>query len=152
MFEMMYIGTKSLMYSAQEAADEEGETLSSFQIGLTVAIAIVFSLGIFVLLPYALTNFAGLQEDTRPILFNLVDGIFKLAILILYIYLIGLMDDMKRVFQYHGAEHKAVHVYEQTKGFSRKEALNTRRLMGFPNSTGAPKTRLYSVDFSVRGS
>ncbi|MFO7711033.1 MAG: DUF1385 domain-containing protein [Candidatus Woesearchaeota archaeon] len=115
LFEMMYLGTKSLMYSAQESADEEGEELKGSHITLTVIVAILFSLGLFVFLPYVLTNLAGLKEGTQPVLFNLIDGIIKVIIIVGYIYAIGFMSDMRRVFEYHGAEHKAVHTFEKNK-------------------------------------
>ncbi|MGM5488353.1 MAG: DUF1385 domain-containing protein [Nanobdellota archaeon] len=122
LIEMMYLGTKSLMFSAQEAADEEEEELKKSHITLTVFVAILFSIGLFVLLPYVLTNLLGISEGTRPVLFNLVDGIIKVIILVGYIYAIGFMSDMRRVFEYHGAEHKAVHTFERNKALTPQEA------------------------------
>jgi len=113
MYEMMKLGIRELIYSGNIADEDDG--LSNTAAGATVAIALLFALGLFVLLPYILTTFAGISEDNSPFTFNLVDGIIKLIILVVYIAAITLMDDVKRVFQYHGAEHKAVNCYEHKK-------------------------------------
>lgn len=125
LFETMYIGTRSLIYSANEAADEDDEEnveLSTWHIFIAVGGSLLFAIGLFVLLPYMATTFIGIQEKSDPIIFNLVDGIIKLIILIAYILLIGQMSDIRRVFQYHGAEHKSVHAYEHRKTLTPQEA------------------------------
>ncbi len=122
LFEMMYLGTKSLLFSANQAVEEEEEKLGFSHIFITMVIAVAFSIGLFVLFPYFLTYLVGLKEQSQPVIFNLIDGVFKLIILLAYIYLIGLMKDMKRVFEYHGAEHKAVHIYENRKRLVPKNA------------------------------
>ncbi|MBT4539883.1 DUF1385 domain-containing protein [Candidatus Woesearchaeota archaeon] len=94
---------------------KEKEELSKIAIAFTIFLSLLFAVGLFVVLPYALTVLIGIQEEKSSILFNLIDGIIKLSIFIAYIYLIGLMKDIKRVFQYHGAEHKAVNCYEAGK-------------------------------------
>jgi len=113
MFEMMKIGIKELVYSGN-IADEE-EDLSSTAVGITITVALLFALGLFVLLPYVLTTIAGISEDQTPVIFNAIDGVVKIIILIVYIAVISLMDDVKRVFQYHGAEHKSVNCFEDGK-------------------------------------
>lgn len=91
--------------------------LSNAQLTLTIASSLGMGLVMFVALPHLLT--AGLgwllgSDALNPdgILFHVVDGIFKLGIFIGYIALISLMEDIRRVFQYHGAEHKSVYAYE----------------------------------------
>jgi len=80
-----------------------------------VAISLVFGLALFVGVPHLAAW--GLGElfgfDANSYVFHLVDGVIKLALLITYMATISLMDDVKRVFQYHGAEHKAIFTYEQ---------------------------------------
>jgi len=109
---MLVVGIKALNWSAKQAGEDE-EELSDFAIAMTLIVAIALALGLFLLLPYVLTVLLGIKEVRNPVWFNIVDGIIKVAILILYVYLIGLIKDIKRVFQYHGAEHKAVHCYEK---------------------------------------
>lgn len=117
MYEMMSIGVKTLIRSTNLAMSdsEKEEKLGFFELFLTISVSILFALGIFVLLPYIFTNLLGFNEQTRPILFNLVDAIIKIIIFIGYVLIISLMPDIKRVFQYHGAEHKVVHCYESGK-------------------------------------
>ena len=112
LFEMLIIGIKALTYSANEALEEEEEKLSGFALFLTILLSLVFGIGLFVIIPYVLTVLIGLQEESQSFLFNLVDGIIKMSIFVLYIYVIGLMKDIHRIFQYHGAEHKAVNCHE----------------------------------------
>ena len=114
LIEMLLVGIKTLNWSASQQTEDE-EELSGWAIALTMIIAFAFAIGLFLLLPYALTYLIGIKETSRPILFNIIDGIIKVAIFILYVYLISLMKDIKRVFQYHGAEHKSVFCYEDNK-------------------------------------
>lgn len=125
--EMMYTGTKALMWSASEAGEED-EQLSNSQITLTIIVSFFFAIALFVGLPYILTYLLGISEQNNPVLFNLIDGLIKLIILVSYIYLIGLMPDIRKVFQYHGAEHKTIHTYE------RNRELNVRNVKPFPTA------------------
>jgi uncharacterized protein YqhQ len=108
--EMLKVGMDALNHSAEIAGkdDKAGKGEMIF----ATALAIIFGVGLFVVLPYGLTYVTGIPEETNPVLFNLVDGLIKLSVFILYVILIGMMKDIKRIFQYHGAEHKAVHCYE----------------------------------------
>ncbi|MDO8480914.1 MAG: DUF1385 domain-containing protein, partial [Nanoarchaeota archaeon] len=112
--DMMVIGVKSLSWSAQQSGEEE-ETLSDMQVGITVLVSLLLSLALFLALPYLLTVLLGISEETRPLLFNLVDGGIKVALLIGYLWGISKMKDIYRVFQYHGAEHKVVFCHESKK-------------------------------------
>lgn len=115
LIDMMVIGIKSLTWSANQVSDDEDEQLTPFQIVLTLILSLGFAVLLFVALPYFLSIITGIKEESSPILFNLIDGVFKIAILILYMYLISLLKDIKRVFEYHGAEHKTVYCYEDGK-------------------------------------
>lgn len=114
LIEMLVIGIRTLNWSASQQTEEE-EEISSWAIALTLIVAFVFAIALFLLLPYALTYLIGVKETSNPVWFNITDGIIKAGILILYIYLISLMKEIRRVFRYHGAEHKAVFCYEDNK-------------------------------------
>jgi uncharacterized protein YqhQ len=128
LFEMLTIGIKALTYSANQALEEEEEKLSGFALFLTILLSMVFGIGLFVVVPYILTVLLGIQEESQSILFNLVDGIIKMAIFVLYIYVISLMKDIHRIFQYHGAEHKAVNCHEAGEKLTIKNAKKFSRL------------------------
>jgi len=125
LFEMMIVGMRMLNFSANESLDEEGDeeqTQSRGQKILTVAsfaFSIIFALGLsiflFKFLPLWITDslssiFTILNE--QYILFNLIDGIIKTTFFVAYIGILGLAPSIKRVFQYHGAEHKSIFTYE----------------------------------------
>ena len=112
--EMLVIGIKSLMWSAEQAAPEDekiGKNEFVFTILFSIGIVIVF----FIALPYLLTNLLGFAEEKKPILFNLVDGFIRISIFLVYLFAISFIKDVKILFQYHGAEHKAIHCYEKGK-------------------------------------
>lgn len=115
LFEMLILGLKSLTFAANEVFDEDEEQLSNWGIAFTLIISLVFSVGLFLVVPYAITYLLGFNEETNSIMFNAIDGMIKLGLFITYVVLISLMTDIKRVFQYHGAEHKAVNCYESGK-------------------------------------
>jgi uncharacterized protein YqhQ len=111
LYETLVLGTRMLMRSAAIAA--EGEDV---QIGKgTMVVTMIFSLGfavvLFFLLPLFLSTFAEGATDS-DVLANLLEGLIRLVIFVAYIGLIGLMSDIRRVFAYHGAEHKAISANE----------------------------------------
>jgi uncharacterized protein YqhQ len=113
--EMMWIGIQSLTYSASQAADENSDPKPKQTAGSNLAIfgsvlfALVAGFGLFFYLPLVLTELTGVQGS---IVFNLVDGVFRLAIFLGYLLAIARWKEMQRIFQYHGAEHKTIYVYE----------------------------------------
>ncbi len=116
--ETMILGMRILAYSAEVAMPEESKAEGSgmgfkekLGMGLTMVAAFVLGLGLFFYLPLILTDLTPGTEGTLA--FNIVDGIFRLVIFIAYIWAISLMKDMRRVFEYHGAEHKTINCYEQ---------------------------------------
>jgi uncharacterized protein YqhQ len=115
LIEMMIIGIKALTWSAAQVSDEEDEKLSNNQMIFTLISAFGFAILIFIGLPYLLSILTGVKEESSPITFNLIDGVIKIAIFLIYLYLISLIKDIKRIFEYHGAEHKTVHCYEAEK-------------------------------------
>lgn len=111
----LVIGIKALAFSAEKAMPAEEKKPSSFSMGITVFISFVIGLVIFLLLPLYSTKLIGMalkSVSENQILFNLVDGIIRIIFFLVYILLINMNKDIRRVFQYHGAEHKVVHAYE----------------------------------------
>ncbi len=108
------IGIKALLYSA-EASGHEEEKPSDFSLFMTVLVSFVIGIGLFFLLPLYGTKLLGTVYtpiSESSLIFNLVDGVIRVAFFLIYILSIGMMKDIRRVFQYHGAEHKVVHAYE----------------------------------------
>ena len=109
MIESLVLGIKSLMYSANVSLEEEGEKVSGGMIWLLLAVALGMVVTLFFIIPLLLTKLLHIESS---LLFNLVDGLIRITIFILYLKLMGLMKDLRRVFAYHGAEHKTVNAYE----------------------------------------
>ncbi|HRL11134.1 MAG TPA: DUF1385 domain-containing protein [Aggregatilineales bacterium] len=113
LWDALGIGTRALMWSADVAAGEEVEFNGPI-VWVSVIISLAVGLGIFAVLPTALAtgvqNLLGLEN--APFLVNLIEGVIQIAILIAYISLIARMNDVKRLFGYHGAEHKTINAYE----------------------------------------
>ncbi len=122
LIESLLIGVKALTYSAQEAIEEdEGKSekgLSNFAMTLTLLVSFILGLGLFVIFPAFL---AGKITD-RGWAFNLIDGLIRLAMFFGYILVISLMPDIRRVFEYHGAEHKSIYAYESGEELSVESA------------------------------
>lgn len=124
LIDSLICGVKELMYSAEFYGDEyEEDAVDRFLkkifkdkadtaiIYASVIIALVFSIGIFILGPSFITNFAR-HIVKNTFLLNLIEGIIRVALFVLYVYFISKLDDIKRVFMYHGAEHKTIYCYE----------------------------------------
>ena len=110
--ESMSLGMRALTWSAQQAMDEEdGKELTRAQMGGALAVALVFFAGVFMALPAIVTKAAGSWFDS-DFTFNAFEGVFRLTLFVGYILAIGQMPNIRRVFQYHGAEHKAIAAYE----------------------------------------
>jgi len=113
--ESLAIGIKALMISANQALEDE-EQLSNRQLGWTLGIAMVVFSAIFIVLPVMgtrlLERFVGNLSEDRPLIFNLIEGGIRLSMFVGYLILIGTFKDVRRVFQYHGAEHKTIYAYE----------------------------------------
>ena len=108
--ESLVYGMKSLSYSAQ-AAGEEDEQLSNTQMALTMAVSVVLAIVFFLAIPtYAAKFILGVADSAFRL--NVVEGVLRLAIFLLYIWGISLTSDIRRVFEYHGAEHKTIWTYE----------------------------------------
>jgi uncharacterized protein YqhQ len=113
--ESLAIGFRALAISANYAAQEEGEDgeveteLTRGQLAFAFAIAIGFALLLFKVSPALITSWLPIDSTGA---FVVVEGALRVTIFVLYLVLIGLLPDLKRVFQYHAAEHKAINAYE----------------------------------------
>lgn len=132
--EMMSIGMKTLEFSAQKAAlddpstkadaDDDKPAMSKLAVAGTMALSLSIGLVIFAVIPNIATHWiskllAGggdhLLEENSPIVYNLISGAIRMVIIVGYMWLISLSPDIKRMFRYHGAEHKAVSAFEAGK-------------------------------------
>jgi len=124
LIESLVLGMKALSFSGDVAMQEEkssqekvkdGKSSSSWSklwMGLTMIVAFALGIGLFFYVPLLLTELFSLQSGLA---FNLVDGLIRLVFFLAYIYLISLWKDIRRVFEYHGAEHKSIYAYEEEK-------------------------------------
>jgi uncharacterized protein YqhQ len=114
LFSSLIIGIQALNFSANEAIaeGEEKEELSSWAIGGTMAFAFGMGILLFFILPLYLTKLLIPVIGDSNIVFNLVDGVIRVSVFLIYIIGISRMKDIQRVFQYHGAEHKSIFTFE----------------------------------------
>ena len=111
LYEALVIGTRMLMRSAAIATEGEDIQIGRGTMAVTMVISLGFAVGLFFVLPLFLSTFAQ-RATTSDLLANLAEGGIRLAIFVAYIWLIGRMADVRRVFGYHGAEHKAISAHE----------------------------------------
>jgi uncharacterized protein YqhQ len=123
LWDSLGLGMKALMYSAdiqmqgEEEASKDGKpaepaSLSKPLAWTTVAIAVVFGVGVFFVTPLAIVGFAEQFVPAHSLWSNIAEGVIRLGLLIGYVALIGLMPDVRRVYEYHGAEHMTIHAWE----------------------------------------
>ena len=124
MVESLVIGMRALSFSAQ-AAGEEDEQMTKKEVAMTILFALVLASVLFIVIPTGAAHLAAAYTDD-PVVFNLIEGGIRLAVFLLYIWGISFMGGIRRVFQYHGAEHKTIHCYEAG------EALTVENVQKFP--------------------
>nr|WP_205603966.1 DUF1385 domain-containing protein [Clostridium sporogenes] len=125
LIESLVIGIKTLNYSAsffEEQVEESKfdkwfnkvfkDKADNILIGITLLISFIISAVVFFIFPTFIANFFKKIGIQSTLLLNIIEGIIRIAIFLLYILLISNMEDIKRVFQYHGAEHKTIFCYE----------------------------------------
>lgn len=95
---------------------------------LSMILGVLLGIVLFVVAPAAITNLVVGEYDSNVILWNVVDGVLRVAVFIGYIWLIGRMEDIKRMFMYHGAEHKTIHCYEHGLPLTPENAMSFPRL------------------------
>jgi uncharacterized protein YqhQ len=109
--EAMVLGLKSLLFSANVAVEEEVEEITPKAVWGMIASAVVLVAVLFFIAPLLLTRLVNAYIP-NSVAFNVIEGLIRLAIFVGYLKVISLMPDIKRVFTYHGAEHKTVNAYE----------------------------------------
>lgn len=120
--EMLYIGMMSIIWSSEQA---ENEKITKKELGTTLAVAILIVIGLFIALPLLLTK---LIIHANSFFFSLTEGLFRLALFVSYVWLIGFFKDVQKLYQYHGAEHKVVNCYEAGKSVNAKNAKRYKTL------------------------
>ncbi|MGH4138481.1 DUF1385 domain-containing protein [Clostridium sp.] len=140
LIESLIIGVQTLNYSAS-FFEEEGEPSKVDKfikrlfkeksddviMGLSLFISLVISIGLFFILPTLVANVFR-KIGTSNMGMNIVEGIIRVLLFLLYVYLIGKMEDIKRVYQYHGAEHKTIFCYESNVELTPENATKFGRL------------------------
>ena len=123
LIESMIIGINSLTYSAEffdEGIEDDKEYFldkvfkdkaETVEMIITLIFSLLLTIGLFILLPSFFTNLFKNKIES-PFLFNLIEGLIRISIFLIYVILISKMEDVDRVFEYHGAEHKTIHCYE----------------------------------------
>ena len=118
----LVLGMRTLTYSASFFEDEEEEILTEAEaakrekqekifLNLTVVVAVVLAVAIFMVLPYYLSSIVERYTSSRAVM-TVFEGVIRVVIFLLYILLISRMEDIRRVFMYHGAEHKCINCIE----------------------------------------
>ena len=111
LIETLVLGIQALLHSAQVASAEEGEIPTALLWG-TVAASIAFAVALFFIAPLFTTRYLIDPYIGSAVISNVAEGFLRIVIFVAYLKLIGLMPDIKKVFAYHGAEHKVVNAYE----------------------------------------
>lgn len=109
LFETLYLGVKLLYHSANYSAKTEKEKISKNELVWSFLLSLIIVIGLFILVPYYATKYFNFENY---IVFNLVDGIIKIIFFLLYVVAISFFKDVRRVFEFHGAEHKTVNAFE----------------------------------------
>ena len=135
--ESLMLGFKALEIAAEHAFDdEEGQADSeegsdSFGKGamaVSMAFGLLMGVALFIVAPALLTNLIVGEYDSATLTWNIVDGLLRVAVFVFYIWLIGRMGEIKRMFGYHGAEHKTIHCYEHGLPLTPENARSFPRL------------------------
>lgn len=109
--ETVSLGVWALITSANLSSEDEGMTWG--ETVASVGIAVIMAVGLFVILPTVAVGALRRQIVTSPLGLNLLEGLVRVLVLVLYVAAISLMPDIRRVLQYHGAEHQVIHAWER---------------------------------------
>jgi hypothetical protein len=127
LYETLVVGTRWLVRSASLSASEEGVELGKGSVALMLLVTLAAGIGIFFLLPLLVATIATSQID-NGVVQHLVEGLVRVAIFLGYLALIARMPDVRRVFQYHGAEHMTIHALEAG------DPLTTEQVRTYPTA------------------
>jgi uncharacterized protein YqhQ len=111
LLESLSLGFRALSWSAERAGDED-EEIGRKEIVITMIFAVAFAVAIFILAPAFAANWIKDLVGGNALAFVVIDGAIRILLIVAYIWLIGRSSEIQRVFQYHGAEHKTIHAYE----------------------------------------
>jgi len=138
LFESLKLGIDALTFSANVALEGEGEKkVSKRSMALTMIPALILALALFVALPYLLSYLIGQRLpiiSENQFLFNIIDGVFRILLVVGYIWAISFAKDVKRTFAYHGAEHKTIAGCEH--GAGKVSLENSQRASRFHRRCG----------------
>lgn len=109
--ETLTLGMKALAYSTNVQLEEEGQELGGWSLAFMLTVSLGLAIGLFFLLPLFASILFERVVDSH-ILSNLVEGVVRLAVFLAYVWIVGFIPDIRRVFAYHGAEHMTVKAYE----------------------------------------
>jgi uncharacterized protein YqhQ len=142
LIEMMVIGIRTLNFSAEVAMEESekesgtngngnikkarNSTTESLKLALMVIFSLTVGIAVFFVTPLAVTTFL-FDVEQKPLWFNLIAGAIRIGLLLGYLAAISMLKDIKRLFQYHGAEHKAVFAFERGEGLTVAAAARQSR-------------------------
>ncbi len=116
LFTALIIGIKAIEFSGSIAyQDKDEKPLSPWSLAISIGLALILAIVLFKFLPLFITTIMGnLYKNiaTNSFIFNLIDGILRVVVFLLYVFAVGLWSEMRRVYQYHGAEHKVIYAYE----------------------------------------
>lgn len=121
-------GLSSNLESASVSNSTDEGVLSKAEMTFAMVLGVVLAVALFILLPAGLSNVIVGEYEQNPFVWNIVDGVVRVAIFIFYVWLIGRMPDIKRMFSYHGAEHKTIHCYEHGLELTSENARQFPRL------------------------
>ncbi len=124
-------GDEAVRDSIEEETDRQNEAkplLGDKEMMLSMVLGLVLGVVLFIFAPAFITNLIVGEYDDRTLLWNVVDGLIRILIFIGYIWLIGRMSDIKRMFGYHGAEHKTIHCFEHGLPLTPENARSFPRL------------------------
>ena len=142
LIDTMVLGVKALAFSAEQAEMEGGMEPSRFDkflervfkdkaeqatIYFSVFLSLVLTVGLFIVLPTFLVRFLSFAVG-GTVLMNLMEGLFRIGIFLVYLLAVSRMKDIRRVFEYHGAEHKTIHCYEHGEDLTPENAARHPRL------------------------
>lgn len=111
LFESLIMGIEALSFSANQAVDDEDEQLTAKEMIITIVLSLGLAILLFAVLPTAAAHLLIIFAP-GALVQNLIEGLFRIVVFLIYVVAIGRLKDIKRVFQYHGAEHKVINAYE----------------------------------------
>ena len=114
--------------AAEASADDDSFGFGKKEMAISMVLGIVLGVVLFIVAPAFIANVLVGEYDDKTFLWNIVDGVVRIAVFVFYIWLIGRMQDIKRMFSYHGAEHKTIHCYEHGLPLTPENARSFPRL------------------------